>query len=95
MVPAGFITGLSAATLWTAHAQYTTQLSTELGKFQRYNLKFKFLFTSKSKLTQTKDSLVRKSRFKRVNNGSYCHRAFILSQKLAPLLDSDRSSDTS
>ena len=44
MVPAGFITGLSAATLWTAHAQYTTQISTELGKFQRYILKLKFLF---------------------------------------------------
>jgi len=34
LVPAGFITGLSAATLWTAHAQYTTQISTELGNFQ-------------------------------------------------------------
>ena len=44
MVPAGFITGLSAATLWTAHAQYTTQLSTELGKFQRYIFELKFLF---------------------------------------------------
>ena len=42
LVPCGFITGLSAATLWTAHGMYTTQIAIELAEIEEQNLKLIF-----------------------------------------------------
>ena len=42
LVPCGFITGLSAATLWTSHGMYTSQIANELAEIEEQNLKYIF-----------------------------------------------------